>query len=383
MHHSTKIIIDLKKIKHNFKYLKSITKSEVSCVAKSDCYGLGIHKIVPTLIDEGCRIFFVMSLEEGVFLRKINKNIKIFVLYGIFENQEKEFIEYSLIPVINSLEQFEILLKTKIKNYSIHIDTGMNRLGFPFKNFPEDLRFIIRSGEENNLHLELIMSHLACSEDASNEYNKIQLTKFREALNKYNKKTYNRKISTNSDKKNNPTDKPLNNKPIISFANSGGVFLDSEYHFDLVRPGAALYGVKSTYDERFSKNILNPIRYVSEIIQVFEIDAEESVGYSRTYFSNEKKLVATIALGYADKFPRHLSNKWFFDIDGYKTSVVGNISMNLVNIDVSNVPKNLIYLGREVSLISDEKDFNEINDFGCFNYEFITSFANTRFREYV
>ncbi len=368
MHHKTKIIIDLNKIKHNFKYLSSITKAEVSCAAKSDCYGLGMDEIAPVLIEEGCKIFFVMSLEEGINLRKINDRVKIFVLYGIFENQEKEFIEHSLIPVVNSLEQFKVLIKTKIKNYSLHIDTGMNRLGFQIKNFLENIDFIINSNEENGLHLELTMSHLACSEFVEDEYNKIQLTKFSEVVNNYNKK-----ISPNKKDK----------KTLISFANSGGVFLGSEYHFDLVRPGAAIYGIKSTYDERFSKNILNPIRYVSEIMQVFEIDANETIGYNRTHLSREKRLIATIAAGYADKFSRSLSNKWLLEIHGHKAPIVGNISMNLINIDVTNIPKNLIYVGQEVDLISSDTGFNGVNEFGGFNYEFIVNFGYTKFREYI
>jgi alanine racemase len=368
MHHKTKIIIDLNKIKHNFKYLSSITKAQVSCVAKSDCYGLGMVEIAPALIGEGCGTFFVMSLEEGINLRKINDKVKIFVLYGIFENQEKEFIEYSLIPIINSLEQFKVLIKTKIKNYSLHIDTGMNRSGFQIKDFLENIDFIINSNEENSLHLELIMSHLACSEFIEDEYNKIQLTKFKEVVNNYNKKI--------------PPNKK-NKKPLISFANSGGIFLGSEYHFDLVRPGASIYGIKSTYDERFSKNILKPIRYVSEIMQVFEIDANESIGYNRTYLSSKKRMIATIAAGFADKFPRNLSNKWSLEIHGHKAPIVGNISMNLINIDVTNVPKNLIFLGQEVDLISGETGFNIINEFGGFNYEFIVNFGYTKFREYI
>jgi len=90
-----------------------------------------------------------------------------------------------------------------------------------------------------------------------------------------------------------------------------------------------------------------------------------------------------LGIGYGDKFLRNLSNKWFLDIDGYKVPIVGNISMNIINIDVTDVPKNLIYLGREVELIGENKDLNEVNNFGCFNYEFIVNFANTSFREYI
>ncbi len=351
----SKLYININAICQNYQYLKTITKAEIAAVIKADSYGLGAIDIAPTLEKEKCTDFFVSWLEEGIALRKHIKG-KIYVLHGVLPNEAALFIENDLIPVLNHLGQAEIWAfsaKNQYKELSciLHIDTGMHRLGMPEYEISQ---FV--SKYSNSLHIEYIMSHLSCGEDINNTYNKEQLIKF-EKLTKVLPQTKR------------------------SFANSSGIFLGKDYHFDLVRPGAALYGINPTLGSNMMKSV---IELKSPIIQIQEVSKNSYVGYGATYQSNNPTKIATIPIGYADGYFRILSNNAFVYIAGIKAPVIGRVSMDLITIDVSNIPEHLLFIGQDVEIMGTNITIDMIAASANTNpYEVLTSLRNRYHRIYI
>lgn len=324
--------IDTNIIRANYMELKKASGSaEVSAVVKSNSYGLGALDIAPILQEDGCSHFFVASCDEGVHLRKeLGNEVNIYVLKGIFKSEISAFLEHNLTPVLNHVTQVEIWQDQAVRLNKrlpciLHFDTGMHRLGMPESEIEE----LSIATDMYKLDILYIMSHLIASEEKDNELNKTQLERF---------KKYTRKFEGIK----------------RSFANSSGIFLGEDYHFDLTRPGAALYGINPTPYLEKSK-IKNPIKLFAPIIQVHSLPQGESVGYNATYKNTSDRScpIATIPIGYADGFPRWFSNKGEVYINGYKAPIIGRVSMDFVTIDVSGVPQEEVYLGAPIEIIGD------------------------------
>lgn len=348
--------VDLTKIRANYRIISELCKnSKVSAVVKANSYGLGASYIAPALEMENCQNFFVTTIDEAIALRKvlIKKDSNIFVFNGVFYNDVEEFNDNNLIPVINNLQQLEIWReyarsRVKLLPYALHLNTGMNRLGMSEK----DLNHIIDNRELlSGIKLLYVISHLSASEIKESLYNSQQLLKFENYLSFFPKIK-------------------------ASLANSSCVFLGKEYHFDLIRPGAALYGINPSGDS--SKNPMhNPVRLTAPIIQLQELSAEDYIGYNMTFKTNRKSLIATLPLGYADGYFRSLSNNGEVFIDSYKAPVIGRVSMDLITIDVTDLPPDRVFLGKEVEIIGNnctpDKIASIINTIG---YEILTNIGN-------
>ncbi|MCC8418000.1 MAG: alanine racemase [Rickettsia endosymbiont of Bryobia graminum] len=348
--------IDLAKIRANYRIISELCQnSEVSAVVKANSYGLGANFIAPALETENCRNFFVTTIDEAIALRKVltKKDSNIFVFNGVFYNDIQEFNNNNLIPIINNLQQLEIW-QGYAKSYSkllpcaIHIDTGMNRLGMSEKN----LNYIIDNPELlSGLKLLYIISHLSESEIKESPYNLQQLLKFKHYLSFFPKIK-------------------------ASLANSSCVFLGKEYHFDLIRPGAALYGI-NPLGNSFENPMHNPVRLIAPIIQLQELLAEDYIGYNMTFKTTRKSLIATLPLGYADGYFRALSNNGEVFIDSYKCPVVGRVSMDLITIDVTDLPPGQVFLGKEVEIIGNNCTPDKIsNIINTISYEILTNIGN-------
>lgn len=318
--------ISLDIVEANYRALsKSCPNSEAGAAVKANCYGLGMKQISPLLKKSGCKHFFVANIEEGVSLRKVlGADINIYVLNGVFSDETESFKEHGLVPVLNHFAQIRVWQEFAFKLHQplpcfIHFDTGMNRLGMP-----ESESANLVQEDTAGLDVLCVMSHLVSAEESDNLYNKKQLGKFTKLANKF------------------PNAKR-------SLANSSGIFLGSDYQFDLVRPGAALYGINPTNEP----TIKNPVQLFAPIIQLHQLASGESVGYNSTYTNStiESCSIATIPIGYADGFLRHLSNKFAVYINGHKAPVIGRVSMDLVSIDVSSVPPEEVFLGQRVEVI--------------------------------
>lgn len=338
--------IYVKNIIHNYYEFKKINGNKnVAAVVKSNAYGTGIKKISNILINEGCNDFFVATLDEGIKLRKINKHINIFILNGISKNEINIFIKFKLTPVINNIEQFNLLIKNDRKiTIMLHYDTGINRLGLTF----DETLYINSKIQNSKIKLSYIISHLVSAEKTKDIYNKKQLKKFL-------------KLS-----------KILNNKK-FSLANSAGAFLKKDYHFNMIRAGISLYGGYG------NKKIKNKIKYTiklkTKIIQIKKIVKNQKIGYNHTFRAKKTMFIATLSIGYADGIPRNLSNIGYAYYKGYKARFLGNISMDTLVIDVTNF-YNIIKLGDYVELINAKNDIEKIaKQAGTVSQEILTSFG--------
>ena len=325
-HSLNKLIINLSNIASNFNKIKNFVKknTKVAAVVKANCYGLGIDNIVQTLAENGCEEFYVAYLDEGIALRKLLVRSKIYVLSGISHSTEfKQFSENNLTPVLNNKSQLKSWQNIAVNLQKslpacIHVDTGMTRLGISYDDINELM------ADLNMIEIEYIISHLACADMHDHFKNSVQLEKFKALQKKYPQFKY-------------------------SFANSAGVMLGQGYHFDQVRSGAFLYGISIDND-----NILKPepiFELKSQILQIYKIENEESIGYCSSYKIKSGMYTATIPIGYADGYFWRLSNKGYVYINGIKVFIIGRVSMDYMTIDITHLPDNLKKIGTEVSII--------------------------------
>jgi len=359
MNHSQSYLeIDISKIRDNYKILSSICKtSEVACVIKANAYGLGADKISNALFhQEKCQNFFVASVNEAIDLRKnLGLGANIFVLNGVFRDEVDEFARHNLTPILNHLGQIELWTEftKKIEKRLpsiLHIDTGMSRLGMP--GIEVD-KLISKSELLDILSLEYVMSHLSSSEEVENQYNLEQLRKFKHYLKYFPKSK-------------------------ASLSNSSSIFLGKDYHFDLVRTGAALYGINPNVSK---PNIMhNVVKLTTPIIQLQKLSSSNFIGYNMTFTTKRNTIVATLPIGYSDGYSRILSNCGEVFIDGHIVPVVGRVSMDLITIDVTDVPSEKIFLGQKVEIINDYCTIDKIASIvGTIGQEALTILGGSRY----
>ena len=288
----------------NLGAVRAACGAEVAPVVKADAYGLGLPQVLPTFLDHGARAFFVARAAEGERLRALldGREAEIFVLDGVAPGRAARLVAADLIPVLNSAEEAEVWRELgEGRACAVHIDTGLNRLGFR----PEQAADLARL---NSLNVVLVMSHLACGSEPAHPLNARQLAAFCEA----------RTLFPNAR---------------ASLANSAGAFLGSEYGFDLARPGVSLYGGGPF--ERPDPRIAAVASFTAPILQVRRVPAGESVGYGASFTAEGEREVAIVGVGYADgvlrsTFPN--GGVWF---DGRLRPLLGRVSMDLIAVDVT------------------------------------------------
>lgn len=348
-----KLTINLRVIKSNYNYLNSLSSARTGAVVKANACGLGALEVTQVLQKAGCYDFFTAYLQEGINLRtRFTGGHHIYILHGIFDGEEAEFVHYNLLPVLNTAQQAfgwqkQAQALGKKLPCVIHADSGITRLGMS----EEELRLAAQMPE---LDVVCLMSHLACADEFDHEYNHYQLKRF----NSYHHMFPNAKFS---------------------FANSSGIFLGKEFHFDILRPGAALFGLNPIIGR--PNPMQNPITLTSQIIQIREMTNSSFVGYGATYKASKGVRIATIAIGYADGFLRHLSNSGFVYINGKKVSIIGRVSMDLITLDVTNVP---CRIGDQVEIIGKNSHPDNIAKLaGTIGNEILTSLGDRYERIYV
>jgi len=353
------LYINLEAIAHNYNLLKNKAKSaECGAVVKANAYGLGVEQVATRLFAEGCRKFFVATLDEALELRNILRKSEIYVFNGIRKGQEKEFLQYDITPVLNDIGQIELWceyadLQGKQLPAIIHVDTGMNRLGLQFN---ETEKTLFNNWLLEKINVKYIMSHLACIGTPDNPKNKQQLKLF------------------------NKVRKLLPNVP-ASFANSGGIMAADCYHFDLVRPGSALYGLNSVAGMDFP--LKNVVRLVSKIIQIRVIDTEGTVGYGATHKIAAGSKLAVVPVGYADGYLRSLSNKSSAFINDIEVPLVGRVSMDMAIFDISKVPSAQISPNTEIQIVGEKITPDMLAEkAGTIGYEILTSLGSRYKRVY-
>ncbi|MGB5904731.1 MAG: alanine racemase [Xanthobacteraceae bacterium] len=357
------LTIDLDAIVANWRKLESQgVPAECSAVVKANAYGCGTEPVVRALAAAGCKAFFVATVDEARAARAASKSATIYVLSGCFQNCGDTFAELNCQPVIgdlNELAEWDVFCRRSgwSGGAAIHIDTGMNRLGLTL----QDAHGIVPRIHAGDHGITLVMSHLACAENPQHPLNARQLTNFREIAQQF-------------------TGVPA------SLANSSGCFLGPQFQFDLLRPGAALYGVNPTPDAD------NPMRPVvdlkTRIIQVREVERGDTVGYGATWTARRPTRLAIVSTGYADGYFRTAGStdgtrSADVIVAGKRCPIAGRISMDLIAIDITDLPEKTVRRGHVVTLLGDGITVDELgHHFGTIGYEVLTSLGHRYARIY-
>ncbi|QQR91736.1 MAG: alanine racemase [Myxococcales bacterium] len=321
----TWIEVDLKSILRNYQNIKSKTDpAKVYAVIKANAYGHGILEVATWLEKGACDGFCVALVEEGLLLREHGIRTPIIVLNGIYGKTHQTVIDYELTPVVYRMDDaqcFDLLSQQKTKIH-LKVDTGMARLGVraeELETFIEKLKTL------KNLQVEGLMTHMSSPWTDTRETER-QIASFIKCKALLRKHGYEPSLCH-----------VANSETLLKYNNS---------HFDLVRPGISLYGIGDG---------LHPaMRLVSSIVSIRTVPKGSAVGYNQSFVTNTSSRIATIGIGYGDGVPRRLSNRGQVLIQGKRCPIVGAVSMDLLNVDLSSCPEASI--GDEVVIFGQQKD---------------------------
>jgi alanine racemase len=347
------LTIDLAAIAANWQALtRQLLTVECAAVVKANAYGLGLKPVVATLAEAGCKTFFVADLAEARIVRARAKDATIYVLHGFSLQTADGFIELAARPVINSMTELAewdafVAPRAWHGGAALHVDTGMNRLGVS----PEEAAALAPRVQTQNHGIALLLSHLACADLPDHPLNTKQLQLFREL-------------------------RALYSGIPASLANSSGIFLGDTTSFDLARPGAALYGINPTPGRP------NPMQGVVEltgrILQIRTVAREQTIGYGATWTARRNSRIAVVALGYANGLLRAGSTSDERSggagiVAGKRCSIVGRISMDLLMLDITDLPDGSVRRGDVATLIGGELSIDDVaGAAGTIGYEILT-----------
>ncbi|MFN4087662.1 MAG: alanine racemase [Alphaproteobacteria bacterium] len=359
---SAVLTIDLDAIGANWRLLRGrLAGVPCAAVVKADAYGLGLTRVAPALAAAGCDTFFVAQLQEGVALRALLPKATIGILAAPVAGFEADYAASRLLPVLNGLGDVEAWGRFARDRAAppaiLQLDTGMCRLGLS----PAEVGAIASDPDLlAGIRPAWVMSHLACADEPEHPQNGEQLRRLRAAL---------RQLPP-----------PFATAP-VTFANSSGIFLGPDWHFDLGRPGYALYGGNPLPGGP------NPMRPVvgleARILHVRTIDRRESVGYGASAAVEPGTRLATLAVGYADGWFRSFGGRGAVLVAGKPAPLVGRVSMDLIVIDVTQTEPQprpgdtavLIGPGRDIDVAADEA--------GTIGYELLTALGTRYVRAYA
>lgn len=327
------LTIDCRAIVRNWRSLASIAApAEVAAVLKADAYGCGLEAVARALAAAGCTTFFVAVLPEARRLRAVLPDVAIYVTNGLVSGSAAAFAEMNAQPVIGNLAElaewdgFRAINKWA-GGAALHFDTGMNRLGLSLEEAPALAARTKMPGHG----VSLVMSHFACSDEPDHPLNQRQIELLR---------------AVRLDFRGIP----------FSLANSSGIFLGAPAHFDMVRPGIALYGGNPTPG---ADNPMEPvINLKARIAQLRVVERDVTVGYNATWTARRQTRLAIVTAGYADGYPRPVGTSDTLSggqalVAGRRCNVVGRVSMDLIAVDVTDVPAGAVKRGDYVTLIGD------------------------------
>lgn len=362
--------IDLQALADNWRYMsRQSGKARAGAVVKADGYGIGIEDAGQTLYNAGARDFFVALPSEGETLRTYAPEARIFVLSGIWESMEEVFFEHDLVPVIASEEQLAFWMRTLAEHgehpCALHVDTGFNRLGL---SMDDALYLASDVSRPASFSPVLILSHLACADDPASPMNQKQLEAFRTVSSAFEGIE-------------------------ASLSASAGTFLGPDYHFDLTRPGIALYGSEAV------NGVPNPMQPVvkteARIIQIRSAKAGETVSYGAACTLDRDSRLAIASVGYADGYLRNLSGHGvalrgtgisgaYGFIAGQKVPVVGRITMDMTIFDITDVPTKALAAGDYIELFGPNMPIDDVaRAAGTIGYEMLTGLGLRYERHYL
>lgn len=355
------LTIDLDAVAANYRLLQAKTgRTRCGAAVKADAYGLGVAPVARTLWAEGCRDFFVAHIQEGMAVRDALPDATVHILNGLQPNNLRDFLAADLTPVLNSAGDIERWRKFawslgRPLPADVHIDTGMCRLGL---DLAETEALLAEPAKMlDGVDVNLVMSHLASADDIESDQSARQLVLFKKIAAKVKGKRY-------------------------SFANSSGIFLGPEYHFDVARPGIALYGgnpVPHTVNP-----MQNPVTLTACILQVRHVAPPETVGYGARHAVTGPTRIATVPVGYADGYHRSGSGKGVVHIGGFEAPIVGRVSMDLITLDVTGVPESIAVAGASVEFMGRHRTPDDLaRDWQTIPYEVLTGLGRRYGRVYT
>ena len=276
-------------------------RARAGAAVKADGYGLGAREVVSRLSKAGCQDFFVAHWAEAAAIADIVPPAQISVLNGVADGDVAFARQLGAIPFLNTPDQIARWKEGGGRRCHVMLDSGINRLGIG----PEQMNVTMFDG----LDIDILASHLA-SADEDVPQNGRQRALFVEMGHGIEARRR-------------------------SLANSAGVMLGADYHFDLTRPGLALYG--GIARPEMAEFITPVVSIAVKVLQIRQLLAGDPVGYNATFVSDKPTRVATIAIGYADGYLRSFSGKGVASFGGVTMPVIGRVSMDLVTIDASSV----------------------------------------------
>ena len=338
---TTRLYVNLQAVKNNWHKLNDLSDNscQTGAVIKANSYGMGMEAVSMALYQTGCRLFFTARIDEAHDLLDIFNNASIndahiVIFDGILAGHEGYFQHPSLIAALNDKAQIERARFIAKQNDRptpcfIHIDTGMSRLGLPL----DDWHVLKNNDGLKGLDIQMVMSHLASADLPASPQNKKQLSAFHNALKDTNYKA--------------------------SLANSGGILLGSNYHFDAARPGIALYGLTP---DKSAQNLEMAFRWTADILQIRDISKGMSVGYGGSFIADKDMKLATIGVGYADGFLRRSQQSLYVRIEGIDCPLVGRVSMDSCVVDISALSQQQIEKASHAVIIEDAASAHELAD---------------------
>lgn len=364
--------VDLRAIRHNYREIRKIIPKEVKImgVVKADAYGHGAIRVSKVLQEEGVDRLAVAIAKEGEELRVSDIKLPILVLGYTPKADIELLIVNDLTQTIFSYEMAKYISTeagkfNKIINVHIKIDTGMGRIGFlPNTNSIIEIRKIMTLP---NINVEGLFTHFSTSDEEDPSYTKEQWSIFKGFINEL--KDFDIDI------------------PLIHAANSGAILNHTHTYLDIVRPGILLYGhYPSKFLENYKLSLIPSMTLKTQIVHVKELMENKFISYGKSFKTNQKTKIATIPIGYADGYPRNLSNKSHVLINGQFAKVIGKICMDQFMVNVTNVTN--VNVGDEVVLFGFQ--FNKcihIEDLASIcqtiNYELISTIGKRVPRRYI
>ena len=313
--------VDLAALRWNFRQVRKKIGREVKVlsVVKANGYGHGAREVAKTLEHEGSDGFGVATLEEGVELREAGIRSPIVILAGFYPAQFDQLLRLRLIPVAiepDGLRRLETLARKRGVSLGFHLklDTGMGRIGFLASEIDS---WLPELNKVKSLRLGGIFSHFSHAENVGGNYTGNQLKVFRKLVERLNGAGH--------------------DPPLVHLANSAAVITLPSAHFSMVRPGLMLYGIYPS-PGMASRVALKPVlSWKSRILQLKAAAKGSSISYGQTFVTRRKSLIATLPVGYADGYPRLLSNRGAVLVRGKRAPIVGRVCMDLTMIDVTDI----------------------------------------------
>jgi alanine racemase len=348
--------IDLSALKHNYQLIRSSIpqKTEILAVVKADAYGHGFMDISRELERLGVNAFGVAFLAEGIQLRKSGSDKPILLLGGVYPGQERKCIGYNISTAVFTLEQAQALNVAAGKLFrkaQIHlkVDTGMGRLGVPYHEVPP---FLVELKKLPNIALEGVISHFASADelDESGQYfTRQQGERFAWALAEIRKAGF----------------KPR----YVHIANSAAALLRDIPDCNLIRPGITMYGALPSADFQGKLDLKPVMRLKSRIAMLKWVDAGTTISYARRFTAGQRTLIASVPVGYADGYPRALTNCGEALVRGVRAKIAGTVCMDWMMLDVTGIEG--VAVGDTVTLMGPD-------DAGqCIHAEELAAWADT------